>query len=154
MGDSQDRELGMNRAVTRRFLEWRCAPTLWSHRQRQCGHRQLWLRETGWDEEETSDYADYLADFRAEFHDLRESDARGVKEQPDALSPDSYVQSQALAAQFLGLGSAGIVYPSVRRVGGTCIVCFRPVLVTNVRKGDSFKFVFSGTSTPLVIRKA
>lgn len=104
-------------------------------------HRQLWLQETEWNEEDTADYANYLADFRAEFHDIR-----GVKEYADCLSPVSYVASQTLAAELLKLGSAGIVYPSVRRAGGICIACFRPVLVTNVRKGDSFTCMYGPKS--------
>jgi hypothetical protein len=112
-------------------------------------HRQLWLRETAWDEEDESDYMDYLADFRAEFHDLR-----GSTQYAECLSPTSYVASQMLAAQLLELGSAGIVYPSVRRAGGTCIACFRPVLVTNVRKGFIYNFVFSDFRTPPKIRRA
>lgn len=115
-------------------------------------HRQLWLRETAWDEEETADYLDYLADFRADFHDLRVEDLRGSAEHADALSPVSYVASQMLAAHLLQLGSSGIVYPSVRRPGGTCIACFRPVLVTNVRTGDTFTFVFPDSHTPPTIR--
>jgi hypothetical protein len=116
-------------------------------------HRQLWLQETRWDEEDVADYVDYLADFRAEFHDLRGLDVREAKEHADWLSPDGYTASQALAAQLLNLGSAGIVYPSVRRTGGTCIACFRPVLVTNVRKGDTFTFVFTDLRTPPKIRR-
>lgn len=112
-------------------------------------HRQLWLRETAWEEEDTADYLDYLADFRAEFHDLR-----GTTEHTDCLSPTSYAASQALAAGLLELGSAGIVYPSVRRAGGTCIACFRPVLVTNVRKGYTFTFLFPDFRTPPTIRRA
>jgi hypothetical protein len=126
-------------------------------------HKQLWLRETAWDEEETADYLDYLADFRADFHDLRLNDLRsndlrigglrGSGEHAGALAPDSYVRSQALAAELLQLGSAGMVYPSVRRPGGTCIACFRPVLVTNVRKGDTFTFVFPDSQTAPAIRR-
>ena len=112
-------------------------------------HRRLWLKETDWDEEDRSDYLDYLADFRAEFHDLRAS-----TECADCLSPTSYAASQALAAQLLELGSAGIVYPCVRRAGGTCLVCFRPVLVTNVRKGSIFTFVFADSHTAPTIRRA
>jgi hypothetical protein len=112
-------------------------------------HRQLWLRETAWDEEDAADYLDYLADFRAEFHDLRASG-----EYRDCLSPDSYAASQRLAGQLLQLGSAGVVYPSVRRQGGTCIACFRPVLVTNVRKGEIFTFVFADFRTSPKIRRA
>jgi hypothetical protein len=111
-------------------------------------HRQLWLRETKWDEEDTADYLDYLADFRAEFHDLR-----GTMEHSDCLSPTSYVASQALAAVLLELGSAGIVYRCVRRRGGTCIACFRPVLVTNVRKGYIYTFVFPDSRSRPTIRR-
>jgi len=103
-------------------------------------HRRLWLKEINWREEDVSEYVDYLADFRAEFHDLR-----GTKEFADALSQNSYVASQALGAKLLEMGSAGIVYPSARRLGGTCIGCFRPVLVTNVRKGRTFRFVFANS---------
>lgn len=112
-------------------------------------HRQLWLQETAWDEEDVADYLDYLADFRAEFHDLRAS-----SEHADCLSPDSYVASQTVAAELLHLGSAGIVYPSVRRQGGTCLACFRPVLVTNVRKGEIYTFTFADYRTPPKIRRA
>jgi hypothetical protein len=116
-------------------------------------HRQLWLQETAWDEKDTADYADYLADFRADFHDLRNLDLRETAEYKECLSPTSYVASQALAAQLLQIGSAGIVYPSVRRAGGTCIGCFRPVLVTNVRKGEVFTIVFSDSRSTPQIRK-
>jgi RES domain-containing protein len=123
-------------------------------------HMQLWLRETAWDEEETADYLEYLADFRTEFHDLRINDPRinnsrgSNDDRAEVLSPVSYAASQALAAQLLQRGSSGIVYPSVRRPGGTCIACFRPVLVTNVRKGDTFTFVFPDLLTPPTIRRA
>ena len=112
-------------------------------------HKQLWLQETDWNEEEIADYVDYRADFRAEFHDVR-----GTRKYRDCLSPTSYVASQALAAQLLEAGSAGIVYPSVRRAGGTCIACFRPVLVTNVPKGETFTFIFADSRTPPTIRRA
>jgi hypothetical protein len=112
-------------------------------------HRQLWLKETAWDEEDSSEYLDYLADFHADFHDLRAS-----TEHADYLSPTSYAASQGLAAQLLEIGSAGIVYPCVRRAGGTCLACFRPVLVTNVRKGSIFTFTFSNTQTPPKICRA
>jgi len=112
-------------------------------------HRQLWLQETKWDEEDKSDYADYLADFRAEFHDLRDG-----SEHEGCLSPTSYMASQKLAAQLLEMGSAGIVYPSVRRTGGTCIACFRPVLVTNVRKGEVFTIAFADAEAAPTIQRA
>lgn len=101
-------------------------------------HRQRWYAEVNWTGEEIADYADYLADFRVEFHDLRAGD-----EYADCLDPASYVASQKLAASLLAEGSAGLVYPSVRRSGGTCLACFRPVLVTNVRRGPGYQFAFA-----------
>lgn len=112
-------------------------------------HRRLWLEETVWEEEDESDYLDYLADFRADFHDLR----RALDEYANCLSPDSYVASQALAAQLLELGSAGIVYPSVRRAGGACLACFRPVLVTNARKGEVYTILFRDWRSVPTIRR-
>jgi len=120
-------------------------------------HRRLWLQETAWEEEDTANYLDYLADFRAEFHDLRSADLRGTSprsEYAECLSPTSYTASQALASQLLELGSAGIVYPCVRLAGGTCIACFRPVLVTNVSLGSVFTFTFPDSGTPPTIRRA
>jgi hypothetical protein len=110
--------------------------------------RRRWLEETHWEEEDVAEYVDYLADFRAEFHDIR-----GVKQYADSLSPSSYVASQVLAAQLLEMGSSGIVYPCVRRAAGTCIVCFRPVLVTNVRKGDIFSLTFPNLKSAPTIRR-
>ncbi len=121
-------------------------------------HKQIWLQETRWEEEEIADYIDYLADFRAEFHNLcgrgaSGNDRRAMDEAAEWLSPTSYIASQALAAQLLKSGSSGIVYPSVRRPEGICIVCFRPVLVVNARKADTFRFVFPDASTAPAIRR-
>ena len=102
-------------------------------------HRRRWLEETSWDEEDIADYVDYLADFHGEFHDVR-----GTEEFSSCLDPDSYVASQALAAELLQQGAAGVVYPSVRRAGGTCLACFRPALVTHVRRDATFRLIFRG----------
>lgn len=61
----------------------------------------------------------------------------------DCLRADSYVASQLLAEQLLHEGSLGLVYPSVRRRGGTCIACFRPSVVANVRKSFRYKLAWS-----------
>lgn len=107
-------------------------------------HKSVQLAEIGRFEDSVT-YDDYLADFSANFHDLRR--ARGFKA---CLDPASYVQSQALAEQLLEAGSLGIVYPSVRHEGGTCLACFRPALVTNVRPARTYRFTWSGTPTPVV----
>ena len=47
-------------------------------------------------------------------------------------------------------GSLGVVYPSVRHAGGTCVACFRPALVANVRCGVTYRFTWRGTAVPEV----
>jgi RES domain-containing protein len=100
-------------------------------------HKSQELIEINWQEPETFTFHDYLADFRADFHDIR-GDAR----YSSCLDPNSYRRSQQLATELLASGSAGIVYPSVRRSNGTCLVCFRPALVTNVRQERTVTLVF------------
>lgn len=85
------------------------------------------------------------ADFNSSFHDLR-----GAPQFAHCLRPDSYVESQRLAAQLLGAGSLGVIFPSVRRPGGTNLACFRPALVGNVRKGLSYRLTWRGLPAPHV----
>ena len=110
-------------------------------------HKSVELAETGWTEEtETIVYDDYLSDLSADLHDLR-----GDAHNAECLDPDSHVASQRLAAELLDAGSLGVVYPSVRRRGGTNFACFRPALVGNVRRAGSFEFAWSaGRSAPAV----
>jgi hypothetical protein len=93
--------------------------------------------------EDSVTYDDYLADFSGSFHDLREA-----SEFEHALDPDSYIASQELAEYLLEAGSLGMVYPSVRRTGGTCLACFRPALVGNVRKDKRYRFTWAGKTMP------
>lgn len=92
-------------------------------------------------------YDDYLADFNCELHDLRDA-----PERVNCLDPDSYVASQTLAQELLESGSHGVIYPSVRRPKGTCLCCFRPALVTNVRKGPTYRFVWDGAPDPTITK--
>jgi len=100
-------------------------------------HKAQEMREIHWPEPETFTFHDYLADLRADFHDVR-----GDRDFIDCLDSSSYVGSQRLARELLASGSAGIVYPSVRRSHGTCIVCFRPALIANVRQGRAVTLTF------------
>lgn len=100
-------------------------------------HKSQELKEIEWREPETFTFYDYLADFRGDFHDIR-----GDSAYADCLDPKSYVGSQKLAKELLASGSAGIVYPSVRYPAGTCLGCFRPALVTNVRRDLTITVAF------------
>lgn len=102
-------------------------------------HRAQQLANIDWKEEERATYDDYLADFTTEFHDLRGADGEGTSRQyrkflkPGPV-PACYAESQQLARKLLASKSNGLVYPSVRNPGGTCIACFRPALVYHVRR--------------------
>jgi hypothetical protein len=99
-------------------------------------HKSIEFAEISWSEREEIGYDDYLADFTNTFHDLR-----GIED--EALSPTSYKRSQQLAVELMALGSLGIIYPSVRREGGTCLACFRPSVVANVRKSARYKLIWT-----------
>jgi RES domain-containing protein len=88
-------------------------------------------------------YQTMLADFTAQFHDIR-----ALPDYAPCLAPDSYVASQLLAERLLAAGSMGVIYPSVRRQGGTNLACFRPALVGNVRKGTAYRLTWRGDPTP------
>lgn len=90
-------------------------------------------------------YDNFLADFSSDFHDLRGDDRFA-----DSLLPDTYISSQALALRLFEQDSLGIIYPSVRHRDGTCIVCFRPTLVGNVRKRETYRFTWTGSPTPTI----
>ncbi len=126
---------------------WYAAFSRQTSEQEVAHHKQEELREVNWQEKETFSYVDFLADFRGQFHDIRNDGRFG-----NCLDPVSYKASQNLAAQLLEAGSAGIVYASVRHKGGICIACFRPALVNNVRKGASVSITFENASARPEIR--
>lgn len=85
----------------------------------------------------------YLADFNADFHDVRAMNGA-------IHDPNSYQASQMLARRLFEDRANGVVYRSVRHEGGECVACFRPKLVTNVRPGAHFEFMWSGAGAPRV----
>ncbi|WP_081493023.1 MULTISPECIES: RES family NAD+ phosphorylase [Bradyrhizobium] len=103
--------------------------------------------------ENVTDYAELIADFFGPFHDLRDVDI----EVDQILHKDpsiAYPAGQNLARQLrIDHSSNGIIYPSIRHVGGTCLVCFRPDLVQNLRQGGIWRLEWQGTRNPAVTRQ-
>jgi RES domain-containing protein len=104
-------------------------------------HKQRQLAEINWEEEEVSTFDDYLADFTMPAHDLTGGGNTGPVRprfdsylQPEPI-PQCYAEPQKLAVELLAHQSNGILYPSARRPDSRCLVCFRPALVYNVRRG-------------------
>jgi RES domain-containing protein len=104
-------------------------------------HKRRFLKDARIHECLPFDYADFLADFSGRFHFLNDSE-REQSLQPAPI-PQCYGPSQALANSLLYTGSSGIVYPSVRHAGGTCIACFRPALVFHPRRSKLYKITVS-----------
>ena len=110
-------------------------------------HKTVQLAEIDRYEDSVS-YDEYLADLSANLHDLRADDDRYAA----YLAPDSYRESQALAEALLEAHSLGVVYPSVRRAGGSCVACFQPSLVGNVRRARRLELRWEGSPRQRVLR--
>ena len=123
---------------------WYAGFELETSRREVAFHKSVQLAEIGRFEDSVT-YDDFLADFSASFHDIRQT--RNFRA---CLDPASYVESQLLAEELLDADSLGIVYPSVRSRGGTCLACFRPALITNVRRAETYRFTWTGTPQPLM----
>ncbi len=99
-------------------------------------------RETpGW----TSQFREIVLRVGARLHDLRKLGA----DQLQALDPNGYAFSQALAAQLRAAGSDGLVYPSTRHKGGECVALFYPDLATNAVQGRHLDYHWNGTRVDL-----
>lgn len=94
----------------------------------------------------TVEYAEMFASFAGLFADLR-----NMPEPPDCLSPDSslgYPAGNRLADRVRAGGHNGIIYPSVRHEGGTCLVALLPSAVQSVAQGRVLRLVWSGDPKP------
>jgi RES domain-containing protein len=93
------------------------------------------------------DYAEMFCSLAGAFLDVRQ-----VPDHP-ALDPDTakaYPIGNALARGARAAGLNGIIYPSVRRKGGTCIAALRPAAVQSVRQGAIYRLTWRGDPTPKV----
>jgi RES domain-containing protein len=100
----------------------------------------------------TTDYAELIADFFGTFHDLRDADqaAQAALDRDPAIG---YPAGQGLARGLRSeTGSNGIVYPSARQAGGTCLAAFRPDLVQNLRQGGIWRLAWQGDPRPSITR--
>jgi hypothetical protein len=104
-------------------------------------HKRRFLREGRIAGRYAFEYVDFLADFSGRYHQLDQAEQASCL-QPDPV-PQCYAASQALASGLLLEGSNGIVYPSVRKHGGTCVACFRPAMVFHPRRGGRYRLKLS-----------
>jgi hypothetical protein len=125
---------------------WYAALSVETAIQETVFHRTKEFEEIGVFDERV-EMRQYLADFDANFHDVR------ATPDYDALhNPDSYIDGQKLAAILLAAGANGMHYRSVRHLGGECVACFRPRLVLNVRPAAHYEYQWEGHPTPRVTK--
>lgn len=95
----------------------------------------------------TVDYAEMYASFAGEFLDLRVHPAHA------SLHPDKaagYPVGNRLADAARARGLNGIIYPSVRSPGGTCLVALFPHAVQSVAQGAVYRMSWDGKPEPTV----
>jgi len=144
------RRTGGNRFNDETRGAWYCAFEVETSLQEVAYHLTRELANVGRFDNVT-DYAELFADFIGPFHDLR-----GVEPKPACLEEDpavGYPAGQALAREILASNGNGIIYPSVRRPGGTCLVALRPDLVQNVRQGAVWRMEWQGAPEPTITKQ-
>jgi len=90
------------------------------------------------------DMRSYASDIEAELHDIR-----GLGEQYPAIydpDPTRYGAAQSIASELRAKGSNGIVYDSIRDPGGECVAIFRPKVLSPVRQGLHYRYVWDGSA--------
>ncbi|EIC29376.1 RES family NAD+ phosphorylase [Methylomicrobium album] len=97
------------------------------------------------------DMRSYASDLDSELHDIRKMQSRMPAIYTD--DPESYSHPQALAKALHGTGSNGIVYDSVRYAGGECIAVFKPRVLSPVRQGPHFCYVWNGEAITEIYQK-
>lgn len=95
----------------------------------------------------TVEYAEMFSSMAGDFLDLRQAPAH------PALGADiatAYPVGNALADGARAAGLNGIIYPSVRHAGGTCIAALRPAAVQSVRQGAVYRMIWRGSPRPVI----
>lgn len=95
----------------------------------------------GW----TSQFREIVLTISANLHDLR-----GIELDNPALDPGSYAASQKLAAALKTAGADGLIYPSIRHLGGECVGLFYPDCAFEPVQGRHLDYHWDGTRVDLV----
>jgi RES domain-containing protein len=118
---------------------WYCAWDMLTSAQEVGFHRTRELGFIGRYEDDAR-YVELLADFIGDFPDLHGEAHPALDPAPE----QGYPAGQRLAADLRSEGHRGLIYPSVRHLGGRCFVAFDPGIIQNVRPGASWKLVWQG----------
>ena len=111
-------------------------------------HRERFMRATAQPHMEL-DMRVYLVNLEGGLHDLRGQRAK----QPLIYHSDNYAAGQHLGKTLRKAGSDGIVYDSVRWMGGECAAMFRPSLLSNARQERHLCYIWDGEQIAAVYEK-
>lgn len=97
------------------------------------------------------DLRSYASDLDARLHDIRGCQ----KSAPELYDPDPacYSAAQSFAENLRDQDSNGIVYDSIRDPRGECVAIFRPVVLSPVRQGKHYSYVWDGQAISHIIEK-
>ena len=111
-------------------------------------HRERFMRATAQPHMEL-DMRVYLVNLEGGLHDLRGQRAK----QPLIYHSDNYAAGQHLGKTLRKAGSDGIVYDSVRWMGGECAAMFRPSLLSKARQERHLCYIWDGEQIAMVYEK-
>jgi hypothetical protein len=94
-------------------------------------------------------FRSYSATLLGDYLDLRGQQAA----RPDIYASARYDASQQLGEQVRASGGAGLIYDSLRRRGGVCVVAHRPRNITDILQTDHFEITVAAASRSIDVRK-
>jgi hypothetical protein len=83
----------------------------------------------------------------ARLHDLRSAVLPLIYDLSD------YSAGQQLARRLRGVGSAGIAFSSVRRLGGECVAVYRPRVLSECRQAEHLVYYWDGSTITRVVEQ-
>jgi hypothetical protein len=83
-------------------------------------------------------FRELVGQLEADLHDLRGLEFAGC------LEPNSYAESQRMAAELREQGSPGVLYPSVRYPGGLCVALFYPDVPRIPSQASHYRYHWNG----------
>mgnify|MGYP003676817988 CR=1 FL=1 len=114
-------------------------------------HKSIFLTETRADKD-TFDYAEIHASLIGPYADMRnwqpEHPALGAE------TASAYPAGNLIAEGVLDLGASGVIYPSVRHEGGTCIAVLQPQALQAVQQGALYELTVEVGVEPTYQMKA
>lgn len=95
------------------------------------------------------DYRTYLSSVDGSYVDIREGQAAYA----DLYAADSHAAGQIFGEGLRTAGEDGLLYASLRRVGGASVAAFRPLKVLDVVQAEHFRISVEAVSRRIAVRR-